>query len=148
MMINTFPTLCCNMRNQNLTTLSFLILSRRGVAWLITVGPGFDDWVYWYFFTIITAHTLNSFWMTSVWRMNLFPCITAREPHRDHRLQGSHSALRERVASETVCSFRSNGLVFYVFTNFSVRIHGNRVLKLVGFQESISPCQSVCPFVS
>jgi hypothetical protein len=25
---------------------------KKGAAWLITMGPGFDDWVYWHFFTI------------------------------------------------------------------------------------------------
>jgi hypothetical protein len=28
------------------------ILSRIGVSWLIIMGPGFDDWIYWHFFTI------------------------------------------------------------------------------------------------
>jgi hypothetical protein len=43
--------------------LNCCILSRiRGLAWRIIMGSGFDDWIYWHFFTI-TAHTLNSFWI-------------------------------------------------------------------------------------
>jgi hypothetical protein len=49
--------------------------------------------------SIIAAHTLNSFWTTSVLRMlyvesleltNELPFTTAREPNKDHRLQGFH----------------------------------------------------------
>jgi hypothetical protein len=28
------------------------IATYSGFAWLITMGSGFDDWVYWHFFTI------------------------------------------------------------------------------------------------
>jgi hypothetical protein len=41
-----------------------------GFAWRMTMGSRFDDWIYWHFLqlrSIITAHTLNSFWTTSVW---------------------------------------------------------------------------------
>jgi hypothetical protein len=44
-------------------------------VWLIIMGSGFVDWIYWspllqlQFF--ITADKLNSFWTTSVWRISL-----------------------------------------------------------------------------
>jgi hypothetical protein len=63
------------------------------------------------------------------------PFITAREPNRDHRIQGFHywflwmRCLRKRVL------IPKQRFGFWVFTNFSFRIHGNRVLQSVGFQD-------------
>jgi hypothetical protein len=51
----------------------FKYVTCKGLAWLIMMGTGFDDWIYWTSLLqlqlIITAHTLNSFWTTSVLRM-------------------------------------------------------------------------------
>jgi hypothetical protein len=47
----------------------------KGLAWLIIMSSGFDDWNYWtpllQLQLGITAHTLNSTWVTSVWRISL-----------------------------------------------------------------------------
>jgi hypothetical protein len=78
---------------------------------------------------IITAHTLNSFWMpydsclTNLYEeslefMNEIPFITAREPNRDHRLQGLyysswirclgnvHELLPSKMSDSTIPAFR------------------------------------------
>jgi hypothetical protein len=45
-----------------------------GFAWLIIIGSGFYDWIYWHFFIIITVHTLNS--IRILLRMNYDSCLT------------------------------------------------------------------------
>jgi hypothetical protein len=54
--------------------ISILILSRiPGLAWLKIMGSGFGLRVLEFLLqlqSIITAHTLNSFWTTSVWQMS------------------------------------------------------------------------------
>jgi uncharacterized protein YhhL (DUF1145 family) len=59
--------------------------------------------------------------------------------------KGSITVFHECVVSETVYPFPSNGLVLLVFTIFRVLIHGNRVSKLVGFQDchKVTPCRKV-----
>jgi hypothetical protein len=56
-----------------------------GIPWRIITGSELDDWIYWrcyYNYTLLQsltkAHTLNSFWTTSVWRifMKNLPRIT------------------------------------------------------------------------
>jgi hypothetical protein len=68
---------------------------------LIIMGSGFDDWVYWHFFTIAVNYDSshmellrNDVCLTNVSEESLgftneHPFITAREPNRDHRLHCS-----------------------------------------------------------
>jgi hypothetical protein len=82
---------------------------------------------------VITAHTLNCFWTTSVLRVSLqnlsvlsesrsgfyslqltkyTPFITAWEPNRNHRFQGFHSVFHECHVPETV--FHSQATVSFL----------------------------------
>jgi hypothetical protein len=62
---------CMNNRSMvNLYSSSYIV-TWKGLAWLIIMSSRFDDWIYWHFFTIITAHALNSFCTTSLWRISL-----------------------------------------------------------------------------
>jgi hypothetical protein len=67
------------------------------------MGSGFDDWVYWHFFTITVNYKSSHIELlndVSLKNLSLishcFECtnelafITAREPNRGHRLQGFH----------------------------------------------------------
>jgi hypothetical protein len=73
-----------------------------GLAWLIIMGSGFDDWIYWHFFTITVSYNsshielllsdvclTNVLWRISDWLefTNDLPFVTAREPSIDHHLQ-------------------------------------------------------------
>jgi hypothetical protein len=70
--VNAPATIQISLLMQYWTTFCFQYCHVFGVPWLI-MGSGFVDWVYWHFFTIITAHnqwlsTTRSFpyWTTSV----------------------------------------------------------------------------------
>jgi hypothetical protein len=84
--------ICCNMFRVRKTIvrqpLLIEITARHGLnrqychVWLIIVDFRLDDWIYWTSLlqlqSIITAHTLNSFLSTSVWRIpmrNLSLCL-------------------------------------------------------------------------
>jgi hypothetical protein len=66
------------------------------------MGSGFDDWVYWRFFTIAINYNsshievfLNDVCLTNLSAQpleftNELPFVTARDTNSDHRLQGFH----------------------------------------------------------
>jgi hypothetical protein len=107
-------------------------------AWLIIMGSGFDDWIYWHFFIITDDHTLNSCWITSVWRISHYSRTdlyyyslsrirdsTAWEPDRDHSLQGFHSCVSRMCCLGNRELIRGNALI-----SPSVFVAAKRVLTV------------------
>jgi hypothetical protein len=49
------------------------IVTYSGFAWLIIMGSGFDDWVYWHFFTITVNYNSShiEFLLNAVWRTTM-----------------------------------------------------------------------------
>jgi hypothetical protein len=62
-------TILYNWRVSQITLEALLveyIVTYTVLAWLIIMGSGLGDWIYWHFFTITVnynSHTFNSFWM-------------------------------------------------------------------------------------
>jgi hypothetical protein len=91
---------------------------------------------------------------------NPLPFITVWEPDRDHRLQESHSALRECFMSESMCSFPSNRLVYNLLSGndsfTAIRCNGKVIsvcclakdvwflLHYSGFSRHVTICIYLC----
>jgi hypothetical protein len=123
-----------------------IIMSRiRAFAWLKIIGSGFDDLVYWHFFTITrtfnynSSHIelLNNICLTNLYEESLInlglvsinlkftnelPFITAREPNSDH--PRAPLLLFINALSRKPC-VNSEATVWFLFTTLSFRIYEN-----------------------
>jgi hypothetical protein len=92
-----------HLRCKNFTAVKIHTVTYRGLAWLIIMGSGFDDWVYWHFFTFALDYEsshVELLWMPyeePLWRIS-------HESLTNFRLTSTATCIHESTA---FCGFHA-----------------------------------------